>query len=164
MNTLDIAHKTARHLAHKIGIDADDAQSGANYYGWLAINGHDGRCPLNAWIRLSVRRGLVGERRREARRNALLPRNYDYDVSSAAGQDQRIERLLIELSDDARHVVLLLIDPPVRLVERLSLQQRWREHDPATVLPILAKWLRGEGWTKGKIKQTFNEIREAVQS
>jgi DNA-directed RNA polymerase specialized sigma subunit len=70
----------------------------------------------------------------------------------------RLSELFLDLSDDARLIVSLLVDTPAGLSQVIDEEGRTR----TSIRIILRQYLDGRRWPKGRIDQAFTEIQDAL--
>lgn len=69
-----------------------------------------------------------------------------------------VGKLFDYLSEDARAVALLILDPDFEFAATISKEQ------PKLVKKSLINWLRSKGWKKSRIMDSFIELRNALQT
>lgn len=112
------------------------------------------------WVRFRVRRRLLDVRRSPARRQRNLPRVELQDHQRTCGPAGFMTDLLDELSEDAKHVVSLVLDAPPDVI--LALCERGRVN-AVTIKAALREFLIDLGWTTSRVSKSFAEIRKALQ-
>ncbi len=109
-------------------------------------------------IRYVVWSGLLDHITKLAKRSKQCRQlNIDFDNHESEWLEQAPEflpNLLANLSDDAKGVVRLVLDPP-KEASRFMTAANWRKR--------LTKTLLGMGWTTVRIAQAFSEIAQALK-
>lgn len=121
-------------------------------------------CSLKTFVKFTLRKGLLEMRREAARRHTLLPRVSEYfngnPIDLTEQQDREeyaVARMLIDLSEDAVEVLRLVVDPPEGF-------KRPKKADGWTWRERMQGFLSDLGWASWRIKEAFQEVREAMQS
>lgn len=70
----------------------------------------------------------------------------------------RWERWVVELSDDARTVVRLIVESPLGLLSIFKRQAK----QPRDVRLLLRNYLNGSGWSHDRISAAYREIEEGL--
>lgn len=147
----------------RYGGDVDELRCEANYCYVLACHSFDGRGELSGWIRYKVWKGLHSMRRRERRRWKFFPPSSQMiPLNKLEARDvNRWQRLLAELSDDAKTIVQLLVGEHVDclLPQRMRQQKKVR---PISKLDAVVRFLREIGWTGKEILESVKEIGEVL--
>ena len=155
-----MVEKLIRWAVEHRGGDRDDYASAANQAYTKAIRTHDparGQITTHVWwcVKNALQSVAIREwkHRERERNNSPLPNDLTQRPRTK-GFD--VEVLLVDLSDDARAVVRLVIDTPGDLVKLV------RMRSPDRMRGLLARGLRDLGWTIGRVVESFDEIREAL--
>lgn len=135
----------------------DDYEDAAQEAYARAVRTHDparGAITTHVWWCVSHKLASVAARERKHRERCRT--DLDLDLMPARTKAFDMEVLMLDLSDDARTVVRLVVEAPGDLA-RLC---RMRRMDWAQTL--LWDTLKGLGWTVGRVVESFDEVREAL--
>lgn len=104
---------------------------------------------LYEWNRTTVRRNILGPRE-----------NVPMETLTEKQQQQWLVDFLDSLTEEARMVVQLVLDPPRDIIHCLiekgdATPARWRS--------AIKEFLSDMGWTREQVTKTFSEIRKALQ-
>jgi hypothetical protein len=109
---------------------------------------------FSTWVRGFVWRGLTELVRRRVNKNRLAKKIVHREVYIHHEFD--FVDLLDSLSDDAKHVIKLVVQTPKELMEIMSQGQPARK--------CLVSYLKEVGWNQSRISETFSEIGSALIS
>lgn len=162
MDAEEILRGVARHFRRKFGGDEDDWYSEACLAFIKAVDQYKpGRSDLGSWIRYMATTELLERFRIDNGRNNRLRRVAKdlntVEIPIASGFD--VEELLETLSDDARYVLKATMYQPIDV--RLLLLER-KTRGPDNVRACVREFFRDLGWSTSKVKNAFDEIKEAL--
>jgi DNA-directed RNA polymerase specialized sigma24 family protein len=121
------------HLAYMIAYERYESTHGASF---------------NTWLWRKVRYSLQEKRRKDQRQ--LCHQLGEVEVVEDRPKPL-MSRVMGEASEDARTVIMLLLDVQPRAVR-----------DPAKVRNHLWRQLKDIGWTVARVTESFDEIREVL--
>lgn len=131
-----------------------DCLSMAHEYFVEAVNTYDGSSPLGKRIGFSVWRRMqqtVTRERNKRKKYGVVFVSVEEEVID--NKSHNYERLIKEISEDAREVISLVLESSELPYLRKA----------KTKKKYLATILSNMGWTAQKIRETFQEITEALQ-
>lgn len=114
--------------------------------------------PFHFWIKANIRWGLLMTARK-IHRERVRRQNMEIELV-AHKRVFRLKSLLTELSEDARAVALLALDPPLPI--RISTALDSGEDRHKRIRQSLYEFLSDAGWCRDRIWDSFHEIREAL--
>lgn len=123
----------------------------------------DGGLSFRRWVFKRVWFGLLDSIRKEAFRAARLKKNPLPDENELPTHQQKFSllELLDELSEDARTIVELVLDPPLDV--RLHVEcRRQKKTTRNNVVASFREYLRDLGWSARRIADSFDEISAAL--
>lgn len=141
------------------GLTFDEALSSANEAYARAYHHYDPAAGASfpTYIYNEVRYALLNRIRDDSNRCNRVAVDSRPAEAAPARAGYRLERLMVDLSDDARLVMRLVIDSPDELGSVLTARS------PSRSRRGLWKYLRGLGWTMGRVSESFEELREALE-
>jgi hypothetical protein len=115
---------------------------------------------FTTFLRRRVDGSLQEIRRDHETRLARKPLAYreSETIDAHAAKVDTFRELLADLSDDACEVIRLTVDGPRDLAAIMNVER----NTPRVVRRTLIDYLHGLGWTAERVKQTLDEIREAM--
>lgn len=167
-----IIRRLAKSMARRTGISEDEyfAEGCLSYL--RAVANYDKRregMTLDKWIAIKAKGDMLDVYRNTVRywsRFKQLPDN----VKRSEVPPFDIGGFLDILSQDARHVVQLVLDMP-ETIQRVALdmsnQRRTYNTDEITSTAYegsLREYFLGFGWTKERIREAFKEVRTALKT
>lgn len=176
----EIIRSTSAAFAARFGGDAEEAEADGLGLYLKAVETHGrgdrGRSiehssmSFDKWVRYWVWYGLLDSRKQTARRRRLTPmgslderdtldRAREIDDPAASGCYRMVE-LLDGLSPDAAEVVRLTLDTPNDIIAATM----DRGGSDANLRTCIKVYLRGLGWTLKRVRESFDEVREALVS
>lgn len=115
------------------------------------------RSSIHTWIRYYVSQELhnswVLDRKKKSYHSKYLG-----SLTGTSGFDLR--EFLHDLSEDARTVVMLVVEPPADIT--LAIQTARGEGFPSEYRRAIPEYLREIGWVTSRIYSVFDEIRSAL--
>ncbi len=152
-----LVNKLCWWAVEHLGGDYSDYESAADQAYTKAVQTHDparGQITTHVWW--CVRNRLLSVAATERRHRERCRTDLDLDRLPARGKTFDLEALLLDLSEDARTVVRLVVDTPGDLA-RLCRMRRvdWMQQ-------ALGRALRNMGWTIGRVVESFDEVKEAL--
>jgi len=154
-DVVDLLNHMSWQAVKKWGGEFDDFLSVANEAYCRAYRGFDRQrgVRFSTYLWHCVRRAfldhLAEERRWRGEDSEVLDQLLRPEVRG-------IERIMGELSDDARTIARLFIDTPAELAELIT------PRNPARTRRAVWGYLRDMGWSMGRVVVGFEEIRGAV--
>lgn len=145
---------TACKFYRSFGGDLREITADAFYLFTTACHSYEEKAPLSYWIRQRVWWGLLDERRRKLKRF----RHEKVDSVPEQSYEERHEYDWRDnLSEDAREVVEVALDPPPDVLCLRSDRpcKRVAQH-------MIHQYLRDCGWTKRRIRKAFREVEQLV--
>ncbi len=141
----------------------DDYEDAAQEAYAKAVRTHDparGQITTHVWwcVRNKLQKVATTERRHRERCRTDL----DLDRMPARTKTFDLEVLLVDLSEDARTVVRLVIETPGDLVKLCRMRDVRGELRLDRMRKLLWDTLKGLGWTVGRCVVSFDEVREAL--
>lgn len=134
--------------------------SHANWQFMLAYEKYDGRIEFHKYLQWCVWKGLLEVIRIYAVRSKRVAyQDLAPDCAWFTPSKFNLEEWCEGLSQDARVVVRLALNTPHCIAQGAHL----RGGKPHNVKYGLRQYLSGMGWSGGRIRNTFNEIRNALQ-
>ena len=138
-------------------LDWNDAYSEAQLAYLRALDSYKpdkGAFSTHLWT--VVRRALISQARAETKRRKA--EGLTHVSNSVPGPDRMlaIRDLMDALDDDARHVVGLIYEPENVL--------HCKRHGANVSRHLLAKYLRGHGWSGTRIREAFRNIQTAMEA
>ena len=119
---------------------------------------------FSTWIAFSLRFDLINFVKKELKHRVG---HEDIDSHDGDAEYMPIQRpshflfdLLDGLSQDARYVAKLTVDPPQEVLK--DLQTNGKSNSPYRLMLRIKRFLEGAKWDKGRIRQTIDEIKLAV--
>ena len=156
-----MVHSVIHKFRRKYGGEPDDLESIAGEAYTKAYRSFDhSRSGFTTHVWWSVWYALMNDRRERLQEGSRMPRADDYDLSDVERKEMQhtFGEWLSELSQDARTVALLAIHAPLEM--RLAM----REDVPGVrKRHALVRFLKGMGWDKMRIRDTFQEVRRALR-
>lgn len=133
--------------------DDDERTSDAHWLFLKALRSYNpAKGTFRVWLQYTMRKGFLESFEKRANRHRILNRVADYDVSERPdSSEDRLQRFLFDLSDDAASVVRLALQPPEETVYTVGLRRR------------LIRGLIDKGWTGSRILRAFREIKQAIR-
>lgn len=147
------------------GGDIDDLMAQANLIFVDAFDTYDpGRSKLTTWLTFKIRKGLlrymINENRQELRRVQID--DVFIETHPASNKDFSVMEMLDEMEQDAHIVLQLFLETPRDIMVSILNGNRRTDHAQAHMRRRLKNRLRQMGWTMRRIKEAFEEIREAT--
>jgi hypothetical protein len=155
-----------KHYVREYIGSPDDAHSLGVLFYYLACQTYDGRAAFTTWLVESVYNGLrhhaEGEYRKRRRAGTAIVQGGDNDLAEDTSRF-RLRALLADLSPDARLVVLLAVDPPLRLRHRVRRRMALPHHETQCLRTGL-RWYVDDvlRWDLARRQAAYREIREAL--
>jgi hypothetical protein len=146
------------------GIELEECRSeGLEGYVEAYHSYQPGRGEFTTWVGVKVRSRLLDLARRLRREGRRLKGAVDAaEVAVAkAVPDFRLDEFVEELSEDARTVVSMVFDTPID-VKVVMYRLGGDQDTPQTYRGAIREVLRDLGWTRKRIKESFQEIRRAL--
>ncbi len=136
----------------KYGGEFEEVKASADLLFAVAFRTFDpAKARLTTWVQYRIERGLgdlLHKKMEKDKRLTQVPADLNLQIHH---EKFDVEAFCKELSADAAHVVEMLVnDVP------------W-SNNPLRVKKALEHVLQAEGWTWGRIRKSFNEIRSALQ-
>lgn len=156
---IDACNKLVRTAANRIRVwDHEETLSLARYYYVLARTDHDpARGPLDKRLSYMIHTRLTDRRKAEIRHRKRF--QWHHDVSRHAAKSSfDLQALLAEISEDAREVIALVLEPPIEITTSMA-----EKANVTTKRNALKSLLRDMGWSITRIGEVFQEIREALK-
>lgn len=167
--------KVCHTFRRRYGGDWDELVGEANEYfmrAYRRFNRHKGR--FSKRVAYCVWVCLLDKHRVRRSRETKLPRvrpfkrrddggwEREYDVITNAAQPIRfnLTQLLGEVSHDAAHAIKLAVDPPPKVVRRVSQIDKLKR--PKARRSALVEYLTDLGWSMARVLESFKEIAEAL--
>lgn len=173
---LDWVHKVVCDFHAAYGGDREELDSEAYWHWFRAWRTYDGRSSASNWVRHCVWHGLLATRRRQLNRDRLCRRQPLAEEPVAASHFD-LFAIAGELSSDAACLMRLALDVPADLRAVLATSPEGkigtrclRARSPSPCRPptpervgwALIRYLRGIGWTPGRVRRAWDEVREAL--
>ena len=161
LDTSHVLDKVVAAHTRRYGGDAEEYRSAADEWWMKAFERYDPalRDSFEAWVRTKAAMGMMEHHRREYVRNNLRPRKHR-DLTNhptAVPPEFDLDEFLEGLSEDAKMVVLLVLDTPIDV--RLNLAQRGGD-EPKNYRAALREFLGDLGWSFARVMASFREIKE----
>lgn len=155
--------KTVHEFQKRYGGDFEELQSHAHLLFMDAWKKHNReRASFPTWCRYRVWYGLLDVLRTKMQkdnRHKQVPLSPD-----ATAPRPWLREFLADLSNDAKMIVMLVLDTPKDI--ELNMRRRRRlykeEKDRARTRRAVREFLRDIGWTKDQVRTAFTEIKEAL--
>lgn len=149
--------KLCRSFQRMHGGDMEELVSESHLHFCQAFANHNGdKAPWNGWIRYKVWHGLLERARCVAKRNKRFPTHTDAPMENMADSSFQLDRLLLEVSPDARAAMLLALNPP------LNVRLNTSRDIPKCRRKGVKLHLQDMGWDHGRIERAFNEVCKAI--
>jgi hypothetical protein len=153
----------ARKFKERYGADYDELLSEADTIFMRAVRTHNPERRFTNWLGFLLMKLWMENMRRRAMRNTRLPCVWK-DMSRVRQPVQPsfdILGLLDQLSDDAKTVVKLVIEPSPNI--DLNVAERGGKDTPRNVRCAVKEHLRDLKWTWKRIRESFQEIERALR-
>lgn len=152
-----LIYKLIHKFIRRYGGDFEELKSVANYAFVQAYDEWDSKkSSFSTTVSWYVNMHLLNELRDRIKRSSRV--QYKNITGRDANYRQRhFANLLDTLSDDAKEVAKLVIKAPAELIDAM-------DYGELTPKKALRNYLLGLQWSKSRIVQSFNEIREALSA
>lgn len=151
---------TIRKFQQRYGGDFEDYASLANEIFLRAYRTYQpGKGKFTSWLVYLVRIQMLEMVRRGAMRNARLPRVYP-EMEKMTKESFSLRDFTFELSDDAQTIIHMIFEMPNDV--KLAVMERGGPDEPRNIRSGVREVLSDLGWAGDRIKESFNEIREAL--
>ncbi len=136
------------------------------YYFCLAYYDYDPeRASFDTWVANRVQYGLKGLKRRRARQAArgrllFAPSELLDRVRARQRRHSPIREIIESVSKDARLVISLALHPNMDIIGEEIIRGR---ETPTRKRAAIRSYLQYVGWSPNRIRQTFQEIQEALR-
>ena len=157
-------YHTAHKFHNKYGGDWDEWESEGHEIFMKAYTRYEAdKGSFITWFTFFLNRLFMEKVRRQAMRNARLHR-VDYELTMLPVKPKKsfdISRFLVELSEDARTVAMLVLDSPNDI--KLCMKQQHRNILPRDkMLNSIQEFLSDIGWSSDRIFDSYDEVTEAL--
>lgn len=152
----------ARKFAIRYGEDPEECVQDAGILFIRAYHSYSLKrnTSFQSWVYTHVWGGLMDKLRTKLMRNKRLKRiNYDFDYAADADQEEFSldDKRFSDLSEEAMGVLKMVVESPYEIYINAEMIGK-----PDNLKQSLKDILRGLNWTHAQIRNTFNEIKEAL--
>lgn len=159
-----LINQACHHHLVKYGGDFEELKAVANLIFPQAIEAYNPQhgTKIQSWVMLQIERGLLMMLRKQMRDTANASAYAEAKVYAGATHEDHHEKwidLQDGLSAHADYLLKLCTDTPPNLKEQLSKQTFPNRSADA----VIRQWLTRANWTLKQIKESFDEIRKALQ-
>lgn len=158
-----MAFRQAWSFHQRFGMDFDEAASAASeafaraYREW--DSDHESGASFSTYAWHKIKNALVTERCRSARwMSRNRPGEDGLERGRPRGRESTLSSILTDLGDDARTIVMAVVDPPDEEMRKALLR------GPRRATSLLRRRLLSIGWSVARIIDSFREVSEALES
>lgn len=159
----DTLRKLAWDVAKRTPLSFEEALSEA-YWLYIKACGHwepGHGASFNTWIYCYVSlnlRAMIAKKTKDADRLALIEINDEILPGKEDPQNEFANHIMQLVSEDARHIIGMLIDTPAELYQEMA-------EIPKTghqLLRCVTSYMQKAGWSRNRLEKAKREIREQV--
>lgn len=151
-------HEAIRSFQRKHGGNWEDLLDQALLIFVNASQKYDRQCDAHAFVRNHTYYTLLDQYRNEKGRHGNHPKAEPLLDIYALPETFSLDALLEDLSDDAKLAIQLAINTPPELTEMVER----RGGQLRNFRSCIKMYLDGMGWSRARIKRTFEEVRTAL--
>jgi len=151
----NLIYYTIHKFIKTYGGEFDELLSISNYYFVKYGYGkHNGKSNIASWTTFCIWRGMLEHQRKQAIAHRRRPE--DFKIAQYPPSN-RID-IIDELSEDAKHILSLVFKTPEELLTTIQN----KGGSTKQVKPVLRRHLLKIGWSAKQIRESFNQITEAI--
>lgn len=157
-----LIYDTAWKFRKQFGGDIDELIADANTHfmrAYTATSFDPLKSCFTTWVRNIVWRGLLADHTTARRRRVrVIPTDVEFQEPAKEDRSGKIGEMLTELSEDAKMVVSLVLQPPAELYY----ESVRRGDKPRNLRSALRDYLHTIGWGLERVAESFSEIKDVL--